>query len=491
VDLLLAAADSVLLRDPRLAARFAGRAARADPTPRADLALSTVYAELGDRTRARAAIETASYKVDGDADRLAVGLEDLSLAMWTERRPATSTAILAALRADVGPAYADTLDSVAALLALFSSRPGDALTAAEAVLARHPRSSDAIRAGTVRLAALTLADRPAEALTASQDLLAAIAAAPVNAYRTGMAHALRGLTRMFCEPGTPDAGSGLAQVPAAPNAAGRWPAGPDAAGGPAWPLLDGVRRHLVGDWAGAATALREAYVQQQHGEGLFRSEAVGGLIVVLAESGRATEAAALLATDPPDDVALIPRLRAWAEAAVAAATGRTTEAARIALAAARDTFAAGATTTALWYLTDAARWGAPQAAAEQLPPTLATPLSQARAAAIRARATNNPAHLQAAAAHHTALGLAGPAAELTALAHTRGARPGLTALTRRESEVAQLAANGLTDKEIADSLVVSVRTVESHLAAAYRKLGITSRRNLPAALAKPSPTTRT
>jgi DNA-binding CsgD family transcriptional regulator len=50
-------------------------------------------------------------------------------------------------------------------------------------------------------------------------------------------------------------------------------------------------------------------------------------------------------------------------------------------------------------------------------------------------------------------------------------------LTSRPSErsVAELAALGHTNREIADRLVLSVRTVESHLASAYRKLNIRSR----------------
>ena len=54
-------------------------------------------------------------------------------------------------------------------------------------------------------------------------------------------------------------------------------------------------------------------------------------------------------------------------------------------------------------------------------------------------------------------------------------------LTSRETEVARLASRGLSDREIADELVLSIRTVQSHLASAYRKLGIGSRTELAAA----------
>ncbi len=55
-------------------------------------------------------------------------------------------------------------------------------------------------------------------------------------------------------------------------------------------------------------------------------------------------------------------------------------------------------------------------------------------------------------------------------------------LTRREREVAILAAGGMTSKAIAQRLVLSVRTVDSHLAGAYRKLGVRSRERLSEAL---------
>jgi DNA-binding CsgD family transcriptional regulator len=59
-------------------------------------------------------------------------------------------------------------------------------------------------------------------------------------------------------------------------------------------------------------------------------------------------------------------------------------------------------------------------------------------------------------------------------------------LTRREQEIARLAAAGLSNREIADRLVVSVRTVEGHLLRTYVKLGVQTREDLTAVLAGPS-----
>ena len=55
---------------------------------------------------------------------------------------------------------------------------------------------------------------------------------------------------------------------------------------------------------------------------------------------------------------------------------------------------------------------------------------------------------------------------------------GPESLTRREREVARLAATGLSAKEIAESLYVGKRTVESHLASVYAKLGVDSKLQL-------------
>jgi DNA-binding CsgD family transcriptional regulator len=59
-----------------------------------------------------------------------------------------------------------------------------------------------------------------------------------------------------------------------------------------------------------------------------------------------------------------------------------------------------------------------------------------------------------------------------------GAVRGAESLTRREREVASLASQGQSAKEIAQQLAIGERTVETHLARAYAKLGITSKIDL-------------
>jgi ATP/maltotriose-dependent transcriptional regulator MalT len=58
----------------------------------------------------------------------------------------------------------------------------------------------------------------------------------------------------------------------------------------------------------------------------------------------------------------------------------------------------------------------------------------------------------------------------------------MAALTASERRVARMAADGLTNRQIASELVVTVKAVEWHLSHVYRKLGISSRTNLPATL---------
>ena len=148
------------------------------------------------------------------------------------------------------------------------------------------------------------------------------------------------------------------------------------------------------------------------------------------------------------------------------------------------------------------------------PPTPATsPVADLEAAVAAARHSPLPyVHATALAEHGAALRRAGHRAEartplreardlahrcgataLEARAHEElvvaGARPqrlafsGVDALTASERRVAELAVRGLRNREIAEALFVSLKTVEVHLGRAYTKLGIKGRSQLPDALA--------
>jgi DNA-binding CsgD family transcriptional regulator len=76
-------------------------------------------------------------------------------------------------------------------------------------------------------------------------------------------------------------------------------------------------------------------------------------------------------------------------------------------------------------------------------------------------------------------------AELAAIGVRAGAgdRDGADSLTPSERRVVELAAAGGTNREIAQTLFVTEKTVETHLGRAFRKLNVSSRRQLPEVLA--------
>jgi DNA-binding NarL/FixJ family response regulator len=58
-------------------------------------------------------------------------------------------------------------------------------------------------------------------------------------------------------------------------------------------------------------------------------------------------------------------------------------------------------------------------------------------------------------------------------------------LTTHEQEVVELAITGATTREIAAELLMSPKTVESHLTSSYRKLGVRSKTQLAHVLNRP------
>ncbi|MER7819156.1 LuxR C-terminal-related transcriptional regulator [Streptomyces sp. NPDC096153] len=173
----------------------------------------------------------------------------------------------------------------------------------------------------------------------------------------------------------------------------------------------------------------------------------------------------------------------------------------------------GHVTSEMLLLTDIARLGGAKEVADRLADLAQVcdgAFASARAHLAAALATNEAHQLQDAASELEAIGaylLAAEAATTAAAAwqqagntrrataatnqaqacaaHCPGARTPLlvtaeavSPLTKREREIALLAAAGTSSKDIAQALHLSVRTVDNHLQRAYVKLGVSSRREL-------------
>jgi DNA-binding NarL/FixJ family response regulator len=101
-------------------------------------------------------------------------------------------------------------------------------------------------------------------------------------------------------------------------------------------------------------------------------------------------------------------------------------------------------------------------------------------------------HLRRAVELATICGAASLAARAERELLATGARPrrvalsGVESLTPSERRVAEMAAEGPTNREIAQALFVTQRTVEVHLTSIYRKLAIRSRSQLADALGEPA-----
>jgi DNA-binding CsgD family transcriptional regulator len=139
--------------------------------------------------------------------------------------------------------------------------------------------------------------------------------------------------------------------------------------------------------------------------------------------------------------------------------------------------------------------GAAEAAAQALREldTLSTPFERARTQLVlgqvqrrRRRRAAAARQLTAAADTFDELGTPLWAAHARAdLARTTVPVGDGTELTPSERRVAELAAGGMTNRQVAATLFISTRTVEVNLSRVYRKLGISSRAELGRRMANP------
>lgn len=204
-----------------------------------------------------------------------------------------------------------------------------------------------------------------------------------------------------------------------------------------------------------------------------------------------------------------PVIASWRTAAAAAhaALGHSAEAASLAseqLALARRAGAAATLGAALrCHAATAARPDAGPSLAEAVNLLQATPARYELALALadlgrHLRQTGRPGEARAVLRRALDLAQRSGATPLACQARQEllatGARPrrtaltGPDALTSAERRVADLAAAGMSNRQIAQHLFITLPTVETHLRHVFGKLGITSRAGLPAQLASPART---
>ena len=248
-----------------------------------------------------------------------------------------------------------------------------------------------------------------------------------------------------------------------------------------------------------------------------RRLALSGLALAHAMAGDADAAAAALAErDSLPAFGFRGPEQQLADAWAAHASGRPAEAAQRFLDAATAAASTGHTTAEAWLLHDLMRTSGADTSARlrELASASDSPLVSARARHATAARACDPQELAAAAVDFEVLGamlLAAEAAAGAAEAFSRAgdgraptaalrrsrslcgtcegaAVPGLIRtpaadpLTGRERQIVMLATNGMSSKDIAQRLFLSVRTVSNHLQHAYAKLGVTSRSGLAEAV---------
>ncbi len=112
--------------------------------------------------------------------------------------------------------------------------------------------------------------------------------------------------------------------------------------------------------------------------------------------------------------------------------------------------------------------------------------AEAAAGASRVAAVRGLRVQQREATSRAAAWLADCGPALTPLIETIAGRAALAALTRREQEVALMAARGTSKRAMSEQLGVSIRTVGNHINHVYGKLGISTREELADLLSLPS-----
>jgi DNA-binding CsgD family transcriptional regulator len=511
--------------DLAAAERLAAAAWERGRAQAAGLALTTILIARGRADAAERVIAELASRAGASEDLAPLALARAALLFWVRGRPDDALDVLRSAEAAVG-VDADAvrrLQRLRAGIALNVGQVGEAVEVATRLMdAAGPSDAFGALAAATAAAGLTLAGRPHDAV-AVVDRHLAVAQAYVLDIPEALGQLLLARIQAARVLGDLDSAEWFAyacyQTAADHGALG------------AMAVFVGALGQVALDRGRPATAtrrLREAEVLlREHDSFGYRPLVVAYLTMALAQSGGGEAGHAPAAPAPPPAPADHERFfdadlllaDAWRQAA----DGRLDHAVATALASAERARTAGLQPAEALALHAVVRFGDPTpvaARARELALAVGSPLLAACAAHADAAAAADGAAMEGVAATFAGLGarlLAAEAAGAAAVIHDgqgdRGAArraharshalaegcegattPALRLaartplLTAREHEVAMLAAAGLTSKAIAGRLVVSPRTVESHLYRVFAKLGVEDRSQLAEVLLVVSPT---
>ena len=412
----------------------------------------------------------------------------------------------------------DELKAVRGLVLLFSGRPEKAIAETSGILERAGANEPArVRTALVAVPAFAVTGRVEHAV-AIADRWIESANRLTDKFVFGPGHLLLGKTYALC------LGGRLLEAEMLAEREYRVALDRHAHVATAeWALLRGRVALFRGQVVTATRWLMEAASLFRSPSGInFLPVCLGSLAHAAALAGDAHAAEEALAEAKQvltAGMALFEPELALAQAWMAALCGEQSRARGLMLDVAGAAEGSGQYATAVLALHDVARLGDAEAVADRLS-TLASnvegPLARLCAGHARALVAHDGEHLDRLSESFRSLGadlLAAEAAAEAAAAHAshgkkasmlaasargrrflevcEGARtPALLTLvaaplTPREREIATLAGGGMTSLEIARRLVISARTVETHLQRAYAKLGVASRSDLATVLGLP------
>lgn len=521
-DLLEAAARECHLEpDHERAERVARAAMDGGAGPGVAGVLGEVLCRQGRHQEAEdllAGVDPAELDDEGDAALVAI-VRAGCLFRGLGRRAEADAVVRQAERSVTDPAWRAELQACRAGVAALAGDVGDALSLALPVLAddRHPRASVvAADAAGPALRAAGRADDAAVIAERARSVALGLASRPALAHPALPAI---GQAMALAESGR------LRDAEAVARTAYDWSLASGSPLGEAWSALAlGWGRLLSGRLTEAERLLREAAIGfRDLGEVGLRRWSLAGVAQAAAWRGDGEAAAAAVAAIPSSAATAVHLADVEVERAAAWASvvdGEHSRAVAALAAAAEAARARGQHGFELAALHDIVRLGDPRAVPDRIGDLddVQGGLAEVRRAHARALALGDAAALEVAGDAFAALGadlLAGEAyAHAAGRASRRGDRgvaralvrraEGLAArcgaatppfalartapaqLTRREAEIAGLAARGRTSADIAELLGISVRTVGNHLQRAYTKLGVRDRTELASAIERRS-----